>query len=209
MVRFTPSSPMWTIQGGLLFVSRPNGVSAHRLLPAPFDLVPYLDEMQRLAGLPARPRLAAVERIDGTAVHMPGLIAYGVEDTRILADSLWAQMVTPVSHYQAFRLRYLGRPVWEKPDFIRLVRVIILAHEYGHELDRQGFPTPYRHPEMRADYFAGVLVAHLELSSDVARQLFWDLGCNQVLCSHPPSPARMQAFDQGVAEALRNWRRAS
>lgn len=148
-----------------------------------------------------RPRLACRDRSGGGGGRWfaHGVIVLGLSELAELARSVWQSLASS----PAWRGNLPGLP-----DVERAVRILVLAHELGHELMWAGYRSSHdNHAEAAADYWAGWLVGHLGLvSSEFGAIVFAAIGCNRSGCSHPSSSTRSSAFRAGYADALAGTR---
>jgi len=143
-----------------------------------------------------RPRLACRDRSGGGGGRWfaHGVIVLGLSELAELARKIWQSLASAAGWQGNF-------PAFA--DVEHAVRVLVLAHELGHELKWAGYRSPHdSHAEAAADYWAGWLVGHLGLvSSEFGAIVFAAIGCNYSGCSHPSSSTRSKAFQAGYADA--------
>lgn len=162
--------------------------------PAELELI--YDRMLDAVQPRRRPRLACRDRSGGGGGRWfaHGVIVLGLAELAELARNIW-QGLTSSPAWRG------NLPVFGDVEYA--VRVLVLAHELGHELKWAGYRSPHdNHAEAAADYWAGWLVGRLGLvSSEFGAIVFAAIGCNYSGCSHPSSSTRSKAFQAGYADA--------
>lgn len=197
----SPSRRAWSINDDYLFVSTLGGVIAYARVPVDDELA---DDFHYVAdGIACPLRLELVQSAGGSGgLFLPGLIMLGVEDLERLTDAMIQATSVPLSPLAAAIARFRGDAVWSRDDYLAFVRRRVLRHEVGHAVDSAGgLVTPFRHPELRADYFAGMADGIEGVNLGMSNRFFGLIGCLLSPCSHPPPAHRMAAHARGVAEA--------
>lgn len=175
--------------------AHPNGgYISSRWIPTPPEIARAYDQMLAVVQPSRWPRLACRDHVGGGGGRWfaHGVIVLGLAELDELAQSIWADLQADPA--------WVGHiPGWN--EFVYIVRLLVLAHELGHELNWLGYLSPHDdHLEAAADFWAGWLAGRLRLTPVAfGMHVFAAIGCNQWGCTHPTSPKRAKAFKDGYA----------
>lgn len=186
----------YLLESGLAALPSGQYVSS-QWVPTPHDLEYAYAQMLTAVQPPRRPRLACRDRSGGGGGRWfaHGVLVLGLDELDELARNIWASLQADAA--------WAGHlPPWT--ELVRAVRLLVLAHELGHELNRHGYQSPHDdHREAAADYWAGWLAGRLSFASiALGTRVFAAIGCNQRHCTHPPSAKRAAAFRDGYAAGV-------
>lgn len=125
-----------------------------------------------------------------------GVLVIGLIDIRKRVQSL-SEKLTLLQQHGGWL-----RPIPEFEALNRFAQIQVVAHEFGHELNRHDQRvSPFdSDPEAAADYWAGWLEAQRRDGDEESGAAFFaTLGCNVQGCDHPTSAKRSEAYRNGFA----------